>query len=206
MSPAKSLMFLAALCIATRVLGESGWAYVPHSLDERSIGAFAVPETPTEAAVSFIGTSPARLDPTPEMRRVLAVDVAVGQNDGRPPGESASYAIPDGARWPDSSGRIVAVLLEPGGSQRNAGIRNPWEIRVRSKPVGNDTVFICGGIVVGGEAGPIAILNGHVVRRGDALGKFRVVNVLADGVLLGRSGLFFVLPLGRSTTVATVDG
>jgi hypothetical protein len=79
-------------------------------------------------------------------------------------------------------------------------------VRVRPKPAGNDIVFACGGIVVGGEGGPVALLNGSVVKKGDALGKFRVAGVLSGSVLLGKGGILFVIPLGKSITVSTVDG
>jgi hypothetical protein len=69
-----------------------------------------------------------------------------------------------------------------------------------------ETAFLCGGIVAGGEGGPIAIVNGHVVRQGDTLGHFGVARVIADGVLLQRGGSYFVIPLGRRTIVSTTDG
>jgi|HubBroStandDraft_1064217.scaffolds.fasta_scaffold90156_4 hypothetical protein len=204
-----SILLLAAFCIAAHSPGQSAWAYVPSSLEARSLGAVAEPYTPSEAIVRVVGTAPTLIGPAVELRRVLAVDITVpqeSQNDTRPPLEPAASAIPQGARWPDSSGRIVAVLPESGTTQRNDGIRNPWEVRVHAKSAGNDTVFLCGGIVAGGEGGPIAILNGHVVKRGDLLGKFHVASIFPASVILGRSGLLFVLPLGRSTTVSMVDG
>jgi hypothetical protein len=69
-----------------------------------------------------------------------------------------------------------------------------------------DTVFLCGGIVAGGDAGPIAILNGHVVRQGDAMGRFGVYRVFAAGVVLERNGTFYVIPRGTRTTITAVDG
>jgi hypothetical protein len=205
----KSVLALIAVVLGTPASGETDWAYVPSALDARSLGVIAVPDSPNEASISLVGAGPAVLAAPIELRRVVAVDVSSPRalDDVNPaPTESTEYRIPEGARWPDSSGRIVAVLPGPGGASKSAGIRNPWEVRIHLKPVGNDTVFACGGIVSGGPGGSVALLNGSVVRSGEALGEFRVAGVLSGDVVLTKGGLFFVIPIGKSVTVSTVDG
>jgi hypothetical protein len=205
----KCLLLVMALFAGARASGESAWAYVPASLDARGLGAIAVPSPSTEASVRLVGAGPSGLEPPVELHRVVAVDINLpraADNDARPPGGSTECAVPEGALWPDSRERIAAVLPDPSGPAKGEVIRNPWEVRIHSKSAGNDAVFACGGIVVGGDGGPVALLNGSVVKRGVASGEFRVIGVLSNGVLLGRGGLFFVIPLGKSVTVSTVDG
>jgi hypothetical protein len=43
------------------------------------------------------------------------------------------------------------------------------------------------------------------VKRGDAVGTFGVVGILADGVLLERGGAYFVVPRGKRTVIATAS-
>jgi hypothetical protein len=79
-------------------------------------------------------------------------------------------------------------------------------VRTHAKSSSEDSVFLCGGFVVGGEGGPVAILNGRLVKRGSTLGGFAVSGISAVGVVLERNGSFFVLPFGRRTSIATVEG
>jgi hypothetical protein len=79
-------------------------------------------------------------------------------------------------------------------------------VRVQPKAVANDTEFFCGGTIAGGDNGPIAFLNGRVVRKGDLLGTFSVARIVAAGVLLERGGSSFMLPRGRRITIAVVGG
>jgi hypothetical protein len=209
MSNKRPVLLAVALSVAARALGDVAWAYVPSSLEARKLEAIAVPNAPTEAAVTLVGTHPASGEPAGGLGRVYAVDIDSHQatdNDTRPQAASPGSAVPEGALWPDASGRIIATVSDPSGPPRASGIRNPWEVRIRPRPAGNDTVFACGGIVVGGEDGPVALLNGSVVKKGDSLGKFRVALVLSGSVLLGRGGILFVIPLGKSITVSTLDG
>jgi len=83
----------------------------------------------------------------------------------------------------------------------SAGIRNPWEVRSGKKPVAKEILFECGGVVTGGEGGPVAIVNGRITRRGDLLGEFTVAGILPCGVMLERNGSFIVIPRGRPTEV-----
>jgi hypothetical protein len=203
------VLLLVALSAAAQAQCEPAWAYVPSSLETRGLGTIAVPYAPTEAAVTLVGTHPEGAVAAVPLGRVYAVDIDSHQavyTDTGPQATAPGSAVPEGALWPDASGRIVAIVSDPAGPSRASGIRNPWEVRVRPRPAGNDTVFACGGIVVGGEGGPVALLNGSVVKKGDALGKFRVAGVLSGSVLLGKGGILFVIPLGKSITVSTVDG
>jgi hypothetical protein len=209
MNTKDTLLIISALCMALPAQGESAWGYVPSMLGARPPASIAIPDLPTEAVVRIVGSGPPATGSAAESRRVFAVDIYSGQrafSDGRPPAEKAACTVPEGARWPDSSGRIVAVLPEQDSPPASAGIRNPWEVHIHAKPAGNDTMFTCGGLVAGGEGGPIAILNGRVVRKGEALGGFRVAGILADCVLLGSNGIIFVLPMGKSTIVTMVGG
>jgi hypothetical protein len=205
----KPLLLLAALFSCSQASGETAWAYVPSSLDARTLETIEVPYPPTEASVRLVGAGPASFEAAAELRRVVAVEISLPQApevDERPPAGATECAFPEGALWPDSRGHIAAVLPDPSGPSKSDEIRNPWEVRIRPKPAGYDTVFACGGVVIGGEGGPVALLNGSVVRRGAASGEYSVAGVLSSGVLLGRGGLFFVIPLGKSITISTVEG
>ncbi len=204
---ARFLLCVPGLYAVSLVRGESVWAVVPASPDARSMASLSVPDAPTEAVVRLVGDASTPALPAPDPRPVLVVDVSDRQarrTDDEPLEKASSRGLPDGVRWPDSAGRIVAVLPEEGVSP--TAMRNPWEIRTRPKQPGNESVFACGGIVAGGAGGPIAFVNGHVVRPGDALGKFRVACILREGVVLGREGLLLVLPVGQRTTVSTIGG
>ena len=82
-------------------------------------------------------------------------------------------------------------------------LRNPWDMRGHPRPAVSETLFLCGGIVAGGAGGPVGLLNGRVVKRGDSLGAFSVAGILSSGVLLERGGTFFVAPLGKRTVIST---
>ena len=115
----------------------------------------------------------------------------------------AVQAIPAGALWPDAHDRIAIDPAQKGYPQRNAAIRNPWEVRVHPKAAGEETMLTCGGIIGGCGDGSVALLNGRALRRGDALGEFRVAQVLANEVVLEWNGSCVVIPRGRHVTVST---
>ncbi len=202
MKTAISILFLGAIGSARLARCESAWTYLPASIEARPLEAFAVAEAPTDKVVTVVGTNPIVAHRNLEPLRVFAVEIPL------PSGELTEQALPaafpEGAYWPDASGRIAAVPALPADTHR--GLRNPWEVRVHKGAVGMETVFLCGGIVAGGDAGPIAILNGHIVRQGDALGRFGVAKVIAAGVILERNGSYFVIPRGIRTTISTVGG
>jgi hypothetical protein len=202
------MAFIAGFGASTPAIGETPWAYVPASTEARTVGVIEVPDAQTEDVVSLVGstaTHPARQSVP---HRVIAVDIASpssGQVPVASPARQLYISIPDGAHWPDSTGRIAAVRMAARDASGGAGIRNPWEVRLRTGPAGTETIFLCGGIVSGGEGGPIAILNGHIVRRGDSFGRFNVAGILGAGVLLEKGGSYFVIPRGTRTTITTVD-
>jgi hypothetical protein len=207
MKGTRAIFLLSALAAAPRTRGESAWAYVPASPDVRSLPSISIPDPASEAAVRLIGDGSAAKVPAAEPRPVFSADIpSRDASSADEPVHTEGWSIPEGASWPDSGGRIVAVLPPAGAAPSEPGIRNPWSLRARVKAAQSETVFACGGIVMGGKGGPIAFINGHVVRQGDSLGRFRVARILGSSVVLGRSGLFLVLPMGRSTAVVTVGG
>ncbi len=187
----------------------NGWAYVPADRDARSFLVFPMPNFPDESIVRFVGTGPIADKQQPDQRRVFAIaltgDSEVEANS--PSDEDLTgRAVPPGARWPDAHGRIDAGPTERGGESMAPTSRNPWDVRPMPKAAGIEIVFDCGGIITGGEGGSVGILNGRIVRRGDALGEFNVAAVFANGVLLERSGSLFVIPKGRRVTATITDG
>lgn len=185
---------------------ESAWTYVPESHDGSALDSYAVAEAPTDKVVTVVGGAPRVPRRGMEPLRVFALEFPM------PPGIVGEHAqpvesrdeLPEGARWPDASGRIAAPPSLPDGLSRR--LRNPWEVRIHAGPAGADTVFLCGGIVVGGDGGPIAIVNGRVVRKGDALGRFAVARVLSACVVLERNGAYFVIPRGKRTAISAIEG
>ncbi len=210
MNALRAVLLAGAISITTCAFGDTTWASVPSSLEARSLGTLAISLPATEAVVSLIGSEPVQRSASLEARRVFSISIpnrddgrAVGQ---RPP-EMPASPVPQDARWPDSSGRIVVARETTGDPPRSDGVRNPWEVRIHAKPATAETVFTCRGVVAGGTGGPIAFLNDHLAKTGDVLGEFRVAAILSNIVLLGRHGLVFVVPVGRITTISTVtDG
>jgi len=204
------LVLCALIWHAARASDGAAWAYVPAARDGRPFAGIAIPNAPSESVVTLLGVSPLAATARLEPRRVFAIEIQWLQDihgaDFHSLEKSTSVSIPAGALWPDAKGRIVAGLPEKGGVSKSVGIRNPWEVRIAPKDAGKDTVFVCGGIIIGGGSGPVAILNGRIARQGDFLGDFRVAGVLANGALLERNGSYFVIPKGQRTTVTTSDG
>jgi hypothetical protein len=209
MKTAPFIPLLAALGLSNPALGEPGWAYVPASREACTLGVIARPFLATEGVVCLVGADQACAVAPPEPRHVLRFEPSVAPGypvDGSLEPNSDHRSVPEGALWPDASGHIVAASRAAGGSLPAASRRNPWEVRAHAASRQSDTVFLFGGIITGGEGGPVALLNGRVVRRGDVLGGFSVVAVLAAGVVLESRGTCFVVPRGMRTTVTTVDG
>jgi hypothetical protein len=198
-------IFLGAVWSTRALHGEEAWTYVPASAGSRPLEAYVIAEHPTEKVVSLVGAGPLVTRRILEPRRVFAIELPVPA-DGIAPQTLARpvAAVPLGAHWPDADGRIAAVPSL--GANTAKGLRNPWEVRIHRGSAGVDSVFLCGGVVTGGEAGPVALLNGRVVRQGDATGRFLVSSVIAAGVVLERNGSYFVIPLGTRTTITAVDG
>jgi hypothetical protein len=207
-SPANILCFLATYTLAS-AQNEVPWAYVPSPREARAIGVMVRGYVPSEADVRVVGSAPQPAALAPDLRPVFAVEMPV-QGDAlaekATKGDYGIPAVPEGTRWPDSSDRIVAVLPPPAGNPISSKIRNPWQVRIHPRSPGSEVNFQCGGVILGGEGGSIAFLNGRAVRKGDNLGKFRVASVLALGVVVERVGLYFMIPLRRSATISIVEG
>ena len=206
MRPANLLLLWCAL---TPARADSGWAYVPASRDAHASQVFAA-QLPQEEEdpVRLVGAGAPRAPAGAEPRPVVAVELAGAVEDrdcGLRAAEPAADAIPEGARWPDADGAIETGEPAPGNAQEKPAIRNPWEVRVRAKTVASAAAFLYGGIIDGGEGGPVAFVNGRLVRVGDALGLFRVVRVAGSAVVLERGGAYFVLPRGRRTRIISAD-
>jgi hypothetical protein len=203
-----SLIIAAALWPA-KSESNAEWAVIPADSSSRSITSFELPNSPNEEIVRLIGAVLVTAEPAGEPHEVVGFGIPSAPEEGKATTtsrESSAFTIPADAYWPDAEGRIAANFAKRDSRSRAAGIRNPWEVRIAPKSTSLDSVFRCNGIIVGGEGGSVAILNGRLVRRGDSLGDFNVAGVLTNGVILERSGLYFVVPMGRRTIVTTSGG
>jgi len=209
MKRAQTILTFATICTLASANTQSGWAYVPASRTAHTTGVIVAPNSPTDDVVSLIGIGVLNVSVDAEPRRVFAVplcEASSGGKDGKLPEVSSADVIPTSANWPDAGGRISVVFHEPERASTSAGIRNPWEVRAQPKAASRDTEFFCGGTIAGGDNGPIAFLNGRIVRKGDLLGTFSVARIVAAGVLLECGGSYFMLPRGRRTTITAVNG
>jgi hypothetical protein len=200
-------LLLAATGLGMPASGESGWSDVPASPSATATGPIEVPDAPSEAVVTLVSPGSPRTAPAAAPLRVFGTNLVIpegGVAEAPAVPSSGMPQIPGGARWPDGSGRI-AVEPRTSDPAAEARLRNPWQIRTRPRPAISESPFLCGGIVAGGPGGPIGILNGRVVKRGDSVGTFGVAGILADGVLLERGGTYFVLPRGKRTVIATAS-
>jgi hypothetical protein len=196
---------LLCLSLALRVMGsDSGaWATVPSVAGAPVDIALTVERPSSEDDVRFVGPAlENRMPTTVASRRVLswAIPSLSNRNLFSAP-EAAKPSLPQGARWPDSHGVITVDVSDKGNQAEDSSVGNPWEVRIHPKSLEEATVFTCGGIIAGGEEGPVAILNERVVMKGDNIGEFSVAQVRPDEVLLERNGAYFVIPRGRRTTV-----
>jgi hypothetical protein len=205
----RPVILVGLLCRAASASEGQAWSYVPAARDAQTFSGFVLPDIPTESAVALVGANPVAIAHPTEARRVFAIEIPKSPEErmNQPPlADMSAPAVPAEAYWPDAHGRIIAGAKERGNGSKAVHMRNPWELRIAPKTAGRDTVFECGGVIIGGEGGSVALLNGRVSRRGDLLGEFSVAAVLANGVMLERNGLYFVIPRGRRTTVTTLDG
>jgi hypothetical protein len=199
-------LLLFSIGIVLTTFGEPRWSDIPASPTAMTLDTIEVPDAPTEAVVTLVGPGPAHIATSAAPLRVFSVDLAFPKDAAidEPPAPAPGILLaPEGARWPDASGRI-AVDPPPRAPSSEAKLRNPWEMRGRPGPAIGESQFQCGGIVAGGPGGPIGLLNGRIVKRGDSLGAFSVAGILAAGVLLQRGGTYFVVPLGKRTLIATL--
>ncbi len=199
----------AAPAFMVSALDGQTWTSVPYARDIRSLGGFDAPNPPSESDITIVAADSKVSAPLPEPRGVLAIEIPDRQQervDTVTSEESADRRIPPDALWPDAHGKIAAVPPAREVSDKNLRLRNPWDVRPARKAAGKDFEFECGGIIAGGDGGSVAFLNGRIARRGDSVGEFSVAGVLANGVLLERSGSYFVIPMGRRVTVIASGG
>jgi hypothetical protein len=200
-----SLVLICAFVAASAEGQEAAaWATVPASRQTQQLEAFTFPPQPTEEIVALVRPKGAVVALAKVPSRVFSVDIPshpAGPTDTPVPTVD-SIAIPAGAFWPAADGRIAEVVPAPGSATLRQAIRNPWEIRVRQKSALQDSVFVCGGIIAGGDAAAVAFVNGRIAARGDVLDGFMVDAVAASAVVLRRNGALYVLPLGKRTAIS----
>jgi hypothetical protein len=114
----------------------------------------------------------------------------------------AASGVPEDARLPDAGGRIVeeAPVGPPSGAAAEKAA-NPWEIRTRKVAARPAASFRCSGVLVGGPAGPVAFVNGRIVACREVLGRFQVRRILPEGVVLGKDGALYLIPVGRDVSI-----
>ncbi len=207
----KPLFFLmlgaAAVATGGYPSGEGALAFVAAANDSPAVGTLALPLSLDDSVVRLVATRSLAGPSSPRAGRVQSVSIPVPESPppatDAPP-RMAETPFPPEARWPDSRGRISLPSAEAAASGAEV-MSNPWVVRIARKLLERQTVFECGGSIIGGEGGPVAILNGRNVRPGDSLGEFRVVQIQAQGVVFERGGSFFVIPGGRRATVSVAS-
>jgi hypothetical protein len=182
------------------------WAAVPESREARRLEVFSVAGAQSEALVRLVGSS-AHLPGTREETPVVGFGVSLGADpiieQTLPAFENS--VIPAEALWPGPDGRIATPPVATAIPTSNHGMRNPWEIRTRGRVAQRDSAFLCGGVIAGGDFGPVALLNGRVVKRNISVDGFEVMGIFPTAVVLRREGTIFVAPLGRRITIVTPE-
>ena len=200
MKAAHLALVLFGLTRAPLLRGETLYAFVPASLGARVTGTLAVPDGPDDRVVTLVGSDASARPAAPVPHPVFVVEVPPQPAEANPLTSEgpASYAA---ALWPDTQGRIE---VPPSDSPAASGARrNPWEPVARAHRSAEEMRFLCGGTILGGAGGGVALINGRVCRRGDALGSYRVAQVLPGAVLLECKGSLFGLPRGRAVTISS---
>jgi len=162
------------------------------------MGTVEIPRPASEADVVLVGDPAAGAAPSPSARVVTgfglpgdAVEVEAA---------AAQESAPKGALVPDPAGRIWIPPPAPGSGEA-ADCPNPFVARGRHRQAPAEAAFACGGIVLGGERGPVGFVNGHFVSPGDPLGSFRVRGIFREGVVLDAAGSLVLLPVARTTRI-----
>jgi hypothetical protein len=191
---------LFALAAARCARADSAYAYVPASSQDRDIGTITLREPPAERDIVLVGKALGTVVPAAGPLPVFSVEIAGGSSGEKPAPAPTPMAVPKGAIWPDSSGHFPAAA-HPRGKDAVGDEANPWVPRGGPGGATVEAVIGCGGVIIGGEAGPVALVNGLAVKGGDTVGGFRVACVAREGAVLERAGALFVVPLGRVVTV-----
>jgi hypothetical protein len=189
-------------CAAARC--DSTWGFVAARNNERFTQGISVPDALSASAIRLISSphpQPASTAPKPVAAFDLGSLLRSREDGGYADPIAAEAAIPADALWPDA-GNVIAVPRNAGkGRMAAAGLRNPWEIRNAPGAGASDFPVACGGVIIGGEGGPAAIVNGRLVRRGDRVDRFNVAAIRRGEVLLEQGGIVLVLPRGRPVTI-----
>jgi hypothetical protein len=201
MRHAANLLCFLTIGVLASAQDEVRWADVPASPGASRVGFLSVPYAPTEGDVRLVEAAPQSNEMTRKPVPVFSVELEASSGSHLPAKDTAPD-YPDGTRWPDSFGRIEAVLTKPGIAPLGGSVRNPWQGRVNPKSKGSENAFQCNGLIIGGEGGSIAFLNGRIVKRGDDVGKFRVSGIFAEGVVVESAALYFMIPVLRRTSIS----
>ncbi len=193
---------------APRLGGDTVWAPVAADPHRVALEGIVIPTPPGPEVVRLVGTpvgpEAALSKPVWRMADTAWASPAAGGAAATVPARRGEpeVAVPADAIRLESSDRLYGEAGPAGGTAPSAAPRNPWEVRWAVRPKATHYALACGGILVGGEGGPVAWVNGRVVRRGDRLGPFRVEGVRREAVLLELRGVRYLLPRGRTATIA----
>ncbi len=177
---------------------QSPYAYVPASPAARVMGTIEVPRAASEDDVVLVGVPVAGIALAAASRVVTSFGLPGPEVDARP--ASAPESAPQGTLVPDPAGRVWIPAPVPGAGDPS-DCPNPFVARGRRREAPAEAAFACGGIILGGERGPVGLVNGHLVSPGDPLGAFRVRGIFREGLVVEASGSLVLLPVARTTRI-----
>ena len=192
-----SLMTALLLGVSLRFArgADAAYAFVPAAAASSSAGALEIPRAASEGDVVLVGHPDIR--PAQDSVRPRVIAFGIGETLGEAGHPAPAAGAPPGTLWPDPSGR-VSVPRPEAQADSEGDSPNPFLPRGRHRPAPSEAVFACGGVIVGGDAGPLAFMNRRTVRAGDVLGSFRVRSVVREGVVLEVQGSLVMVPVARS--------
>jgi len=190
---ARTVLWLAASSAAAAA--DARWATVPANPAGPVATALTVAGTPDESWVQWVGPRARAAAPAPGAAPAPVVALSL---PAAAPAPEPVASIPLSARWPDPAGRIAEVPSAGGGA---APPRNPWLARPQGAETRRTETYFFGGYIAGGPAGPVGLVNGRAVHRGERLGSFVVDQILGLAVVLERDGARYVLPRGVRTAI-----
>jgi hypothetical protein len=189
--------------LAVRAGEDQGWSEVQAARGAHIPLTLSVPGTTSGEEVRLVGVRQSVPSESQAVQRVILVELDQAGPIGAPaPASLPSVQALAGALHPDEGDRITLDSQGIAGSLIEA--RNPWEERRNSPKSLAESRFFFGGYIAGGGAGPVALVNGRIIRQGDAIGEFRVARILSHQLFLERKGVFLEIPPGRLTVVTTV--
>jgi hypothetical protein len=198
------------LVIATQTslvvkMSGSMWAFVPEQRDASFVGEINVPSTPSTVAITIVGPSKTTKWNDQRVLNFSFPNLEDGVAQEAKSKRTNNSIIPPDANWPKLDGTIGPVLHAGNDTIGRPADRNPWTVRTINGTHSEAFVVKCGGVIIGGAGGDVALLNGSIVREGDLISGFAVGVVTLIGVVLKRNGSSFVVPLGRNVTIRTVS-